>query len=407
MTKEFQYWKKNDKGQQTMKKTWIRRIAADVETKHGKEARDKIFGDIRQVKLDHHSLSVWFEKFTTGMDELGDKEFLQATMAKNCPCGPNKSGYERLAKFIRKSYDESETLGEFVEKLRKDGRTSQRLILDGNVLYTEKNPMKRKNVGSCGQGCHCHLACHAEKPVSDIFCHCCTVGHDGKAFRMAFGDDIKIKFAYSLINGGKACAAAIHLPEIGVYKLITEIADFPNDTVRFTSCFAAMLMRAENMGYSADRYAELYALYTAVTGFGFIPHYHSGDSSAADYNQTVNHQLHTFDQYISFTMDYAGYDYEELTFPEADRNTALSKIKSSINKNVPVLAQFGKSYDWVLVTGYDGDALIIRDGNETAVLTDWYIKSGHIIIPGAKKTPAVTVHDVFRRGLEIMKSLNK
>jgi hypothetical protein len=39
------------------------------------------------------------------------------------------------------------------------------------------------------------------------------VGHDGRPFRVAFGDDIKIEFAYSLISGGKACAAAIHLPE--------------------------------------------------------------------------------------------------------------------------------------------------------------------------------------------------
>jgi hypothetical protein len=53
------------------------------------------------------------------LDELDDREFLQNMMAAHCPCGPGMVNYAKQAKYIRKSYDESENLEEFVEKLKK------------------------------------------------------------------------------------------------------------------------------------------------------------------------------------------------------------------------------------------------------------------------------------------------
>jgi len=70
-----------------MNRRWILRLADDVEARHGKEARDRVFGDIDNMKDAPESLSAWFDNFATGMDALNDKEFLRKMMADLCPCG--------------------------------------------------------------------------------------------------------------------------------------------------------------------------------------------------------------------------------------------------------------------------------------------------------------------------------
>lgn len=190
-----------------MNKIWLNKLALDIEKKHGKEARDKIFGDMDSVTSSHTSRSAWFNNFITGMDELDDKDFLQKMMTEHCPCGSDASR-TKLGKKYKKIYDKSESLDEFVASI--DFGDAKELC--GNVLYLTKYPRDHKVKGSCGGGCHCSLAKHTEKYISDIFCYCCTVGHTGIPFKKAFGDDIKIEFIDSVIMGGKGCTMAIHLP---------------------------------------------------------------------------------------------------------------------------------------------------------------------------------------------------
>lgn len=199
-----------------MDKEWISQLASDIKEKYGKETCDKIFGDIDGIKDDHESLSTWFGNFTSAMDELDDKEFLQQMMVKHCPCGGNNV---ELGKVIKEFYDNSNTLEEFVNSLYKwlyekyNGDVDAMELRRGNVLYLIKPLKVSKNAGRFGKGCHCSLAMYTEKTVSDIFCYCCTIGHTGKMFKIAFGDEIKIEFIESIITGGKECTMAVHLPE--------------------------------------------------------------------------------------------------------------------------------------------------------------------------------------------------
>jgi hypothetical protein len=109
--------------------------------------------------------------------------------------------------------------------------------------------------------------------------------------------------------------------------------------------------------------------------------------------------LREFDWYIGFTMDYAGYDYEDLVFPDDNKVAIFEKIKVSIDKDTPVLALFGRLYQWILITGYDENGLFI--------MSDWYEKAGHAFVLGSKKEPTVTIQNVFKRGIKIMESMKK
>ena len=197
-----------------MNKKWILQLADAIETRYGKEVRDRIFGDIDSLANTADILSIWFDNFTTALDELNDKVSLQQLMAKNCPCGGD---YEKDGKAMKAIYDKSNTLAEFVEENRrwlldKYGEIDE-VELRGNVLYLTKPLGKSKDTGSCGKGCHCWLARHTNNTVSDIFCHCCTIGHTGRPFQVAFGDDIKMELVESIVCGGNKCVMTVQLPE--------------------------------------------------------------------------------------------------------------------------------------------------------------------------------------------------
>ena len=238
-------------------------------------------------------------------------------------------------------------------------------------------------------------------------------------------------------------------------KVISDVVNFPNgcETVRFTTCLVSMLMRADGMtdkncdfycgkqqgkcircGACQDlvpinrKHEELYNLYTAVTGFGFLQmdlsnDYHMKD----DWNQTCNVMLRAFDWYIGFAFDYAGYAFEELMpFIGHSKETVFEKIKNSIDKNIPILALFAQTYQWVLVTGYDDSGSLYGldgsqgywgktpeleasgfDENGLFILPDWYEKLTHAFVITGKKDMVVTIQDVFKRGINIMESMKE
>ena len=218
-------------------------------------------------------------------------------------------------------------------------------------------------------------------------------------------------------------------------KIISDVVNFPNgcETVRFTACLVSMIMRARGItdksgDFSAvsKKHEELYNLYTAVTGFGFLQIDLSNDSHMQDdWNQICNVMLREFDWYIGFAFDYAGFDFDELIFPDNNKEKVFSSIKASIDKNIPVLALFGRVYQWVLITSYDDNGTLYGfDGSQgywgnpisepsgydesgLFIMPDWYEKGGHTFVLGAEKETTVTIQDVFRRGIKIMENMKE
>jgi hypothetical protein len=194
---------------------WLEGIASDIEAKYGSEASNRILGDFQNIEEDHDSLKKWFGQFIDGMDKLNDKSFLANVMAARCPCGHSEDG--GVEDNIRKNYHESNSLEEFVKRLDNDGLFEDTISLDGNVLIATKKPFSKYGTHDHAEpysaSCHCNLASRTCGPISDIFCHCCTVGFYGKMFKNALGKDVKVEFRDSVISGGKGCTAAIYLPE--------------------------------------------------------------------------------------------------------------------------------------------------------------------------------------------------
>ena len=236
-------------------------------------------------------------------------------------------------------------------------------------------------------------------------------------------------------------------------KVISDVVNFPNgcETVRFTACFVSMLMRAEKMvdqycdffcgdqegpcircGKCGDflpihrKHEELYNLYNAVSGFAFMQMDLSDDRHMGEsWSHTVNMILSSLDDYVGFAMDYAGYSYEEICWPEVQKELAFEKIKALVDREIPVLAYFGKKYEWVLVTGYDGkQALYGFDGSQgywgspavlpagyeddgLFVMPDWYEKGGCAILLGEKKAPAVSMDDMLKRAVFLMEKMRE
>ncbi len=197
-----------------MSENWLENLASDVEANYGEKARIRIFVDLQNMSSDPSSESEWFNnQFIPGMDELDNKDFLTIMMAKHCPCRCS-----HIEENIQKNYDASKTLEEFVSRLNKDGLFDDMLRLEGNVLYATKYPYekygKHNHIGPYTTKCHCNLASCTQKPISDIFCHCCTVGFYSKMFKIALNQDVKVKFISSVISGGEGCTTAIYLPQI-------------------------------------------------------------------------------------------------------------------------------------------------------------------------------------------------
>jgi hypothetical protein len=213
--------------------------------------------------------------------------------------------------------------------------------------------------------------------------------------------------------------------DLNMKKIISEVVNFPNDceTVRFTACFVSMLMRAE--GFTGKgKHKELYNLYNAVTGYSFLQIDLSNDGHMSEeWDITCQKLLREFDYYVGFTMDFAGYEFDEVQAPETEESI-FAKIKDSIDRDIPVLIQFTNQYQWVVVSGYDDTKTLYGyDGSQgywgkspaepagyedgLFILPDWYDKLAHAFILGKKKNPGVIIDDVFRRGIQIMERMQE
>lgn len=238
-------------------------------------------------------------------------------------------------------------------------------------------------------------------------------------------------------------------------KIIDHVFHLPDgcETSKFPASFASVLMRIEGVTSpeqverlricgkimptddcnlrndgskeinSLSKYHEkIHNLYAVVSGISLM----QLDLSEASHFEpwwgpNTNKLLEENDDYVKFTMGFAGYTYERFN-KKTDKETIFNAIKRSIDADRPVLINFGLYYDWFPVTGYDDetgrlygydslqdswDKYPAAEGYEDGLfyLSRWYEEMTEVIVITGKTEQSATYDDVFQRMIYILESM--
>jgi hypothetical protein len=225
-------------------------------------------------------------------------------------------------------------------------------------------------------------------------------------------------------------------------KKIIENTVIPMGTgaVWFPSCFASVWMCIEGVtteeqainvkplngeccGSCVKNKLGLYHLsiqnlYAVVSGLPFMQLDLSNEEHLTPWY--INRILDEYDDYIKFTMGFAGFSYERFE-KNTDKAVVFDSIKKSINENRSVLMNFGPHYAWCVIIGYDDQNGTIYGlgGNDywknkpgsyegdMFVTGHWYEYMVETVIITSKTAPTVTYDDVFKRTISILETMNK
>lgn len=215
-------------------------------------------------------------------------------------------------------------------------------------------------------------------------------------------------------------------------KIIDNVVHLPDgcETSKFPASFASILMRIEGVTSPKEvnwlnKYHEkIHNLYAVVSGISLM----QLDLSEANHFEpwwgtNTNKLLDEYDDYVKFTMDFAGFTYERFD-KKTDKATIFDAIKDSINADHPVLMNFGLYYDWFPITGYDNetdrlygydclqdswDKYPAAEGYEDDMfyLNRWYEEMTEAVVITSRKEQNVTYEDVFRRMIRILETMQE
>ena len=229
-------------------------------------------------------------------------------------------------------------------------------------------------------------------------------------------------------------------------KKIIENVQFPMGTgaVWFPSCFASIWMRIEGItteeqasdlkppngeccGSCVQSKLGLYHLstqnlYAVVSGLPFMQLDLSNEEHLTPWY--INRILDEYDDYIKFTMDFAGFSYERFE-KGTDKAAVFDSIKKSIDADRPVLMNFGPHYTWCVIIGYDDQngAIYGLGGNagwndywkdkpdsyegDMFVISQWYEHMTETVIITGKTAPTVIYDDVFKRIINMLETMDE
>lgn len=238
-------------------------------------------------------------------------------------------------------------------------------------------------------------------------------------------------------------------------KIIDHVVNLPDgcETSKFPASFASVLMRIDGITspeqvkrlYFCDKitsteeccerhggakevnwlnkyHEKVHNLYAVVSGISLM----QLDLSDAGHFEpwwgpNTNKLLDEYDDYVKFTMGFAGYTYERFD-KKADKAAIFDAIKQSIDADRPVLLNFGLYYDWFPVTCYDDetdrlygydclqdswDKYTAAEGYEDGMfyLTRWYEEMTEAVVITGRTEQSITYDDMFQRMIRILETM--
>jgi hypothetical protein len=138
----------------------------------------------------------------------------------------------------------------------------------------------------------------------------------------------------------------------------------------FPTCFASLVQSVKKVKNDTEEdkrklHGRLNCEYLAASGIGFsyvfdkdflnykLPDLTHSDKIPVAYYNTDLMLHYSTDQYIQFSMKYAGFNYNIINKDVNNKNDLWNAIKSSIDNQIPVLAETLVGTLWSIITGYD------------------------------------------------------
>jgi len=181
----------------------------------------------------------------------------------------------------------------------------------------------------------------------------------------------------------------------------------------FVACFTSLQVAMKRI--PADEHSKRFSKLAVVAGINSL----TGDNRLVGYSADDCIKAHGLDDYVDFSMRYAGLAYQEIR-GSAGKTALHERIVASINRDVPVLMEALQG--WCIVTGCDtAGRLYGYDGaraNRPAVLqvdqhlenglfvaTRWDEQTERIVIVDGETAPTVHDADVFGRMSRIIDAM--
>lgn len=169
------------------------------------------------------------------------------------------------------------------------------------------------------------------------------------------------------------------------------------------------------------QHEDVHNLYAVVSGISLMQLDLSKEEHLTPWwGPNTTKLLDNYDDYVKFTMDFAGYAYERFS-KQNEKIAVFEAVKQSIDANRPVLVNFGSLYDWFPIIGYDDETdqfygydgfkdnwdKSAAEGYEDGMfyLSRWYEEMTEAVVVTGKSTPRVTFDDVFRRMIQILETM--
>ena len=189
----------------------------------------------------------------------------------------------------------------------------------------------------------------------------------------------------------------------------------------YVACFASLYIAVER-DTPLDRMA-VYNKFTPVAGIDMLTFDHTMTTTARYVESEELAKEYGMDDYVAYTMGYAGFNYERLRKGEHDKKYVFSHIIASLQKDIPVLMETKNG--WCVVTGYDENGFIygsdktnegkdhrlssdtLEYWNDLFVLENWYDVMDSVAIFMNKQEPTITKKDIFSRLGRIVDDMEK